>query len=101
MEKQVLGFCAAIEHKLLLSSKRFWVFNFVLLLNDVFVLCCSGIFIFGSKLGLLQHRKDKKRTTPSENQAFCAALELSIWSPASANFGQWKKQIIKICAAQE
>ncbi len=88
MEKQVLGFHAAIEHKLLLLSKRFQVFNFVLLVNDVFISCCSGISIFGSKLGLLQHKKDKKRTTPSENQAFCAALELTFWNPESANFGQ-------------
>jgi hypothetical protein len=86
VEKQVLGFYAAIEHKLLLLSKRFQVFTFVLLLNDF--LCCSGISIFGSKPGLLQHRKDKKRTTPSENQSFFAALELSFWSPESANFGQ-------------
>jgi hypothetical protein len=35
VEKQVLGFRAAIEHKLLLLSKRFQVFNFVLLVNDV------------------------------------------------------------------
>jgi hypothetical protein len=88
VEKQVLGFCAAIEHKLLLLSKRFQIFNFVLLMNDVFIACCSGIFIFGSKTGLLRHRKDKKRTTPSENQAFCAALEINFWSPESANFGQ-------------
>jgi hypothetical protein len=88
VEKQVLGFRAAIEHKLLLLSKRFQVFNFMLLVNDVFILGCSGISIFGSKPGLLQHRKDKKWTAPSENQAFCAALELSFWSPESANFGQ-------------
>jgi hypothetical protein len=89
VEKQVLGFCAAIEHKLLLLSKCFQVFNFVLLLvNDVFILCCSGVSIFGSKPGLLRHRKDKKRTTPSANQAFCAALKLRFWSPESANFGQ-------------
>jgi hypothetical protein len=50
MEKQVLGFRAAIKHKLLLLSKCFQVFDFVLLLvNDVFILCCSGISIFGSK----------------------------------------------------
>jgi hypothetical protein len=89
VEKQVLGFRAAIKHKLLLLSKRFQVFNFVLLLvNDVFISCCSGISIFGSKLGLLRHRKDKKRTNPSENQAFCAGLELSFWSPESADFEQ-------------
>jgi hypothetical protein len=74
VEKQVLGFCAAIEHKLLLLYKHFQVFNFVLLVNNVFISCCSGISIFGSKPGLLQHRKDKKWTTLSENQAFCAAL---------------------------
>jgi hypothetical protein len=89
VEKQVLGFRAAIKDKLLLLSKCFQVFNFMLLLvNDVFILCCSGISIFGSKPGLLRHRKDKKRTTPSENQAFHAALELSFWSPDSANLGQ-------------
>jgi hypothetical protein len=44
----------------------------VLLVNNVFISCCSGISIFGSKPGLLRHRKDKKRTTPLENQAFCA-----------------------------
>jgi hypothetical protein len=75
VEKQVLGFCAAIKHKLLLLSKRFQEFNFVLLVNDVFISCCSEISIFGSKPGLLRHRKDKKQTTPSEIQAFCAALE--------------------------
>jgi hypothetical protein len=54
MEKQVLVFCAAIKHKLLLLSKCFQVFDFVLLLvNDVFILCCSGISIFGLKPGLL------------------------------------------------
>jgi hypothetical protein len=83
MEKQVLGFRAAIEHKLLLFSKRFQVFNFVLLVNDVFI-----ISIFGSKPGLLRHRKDKKQTTLSEKHAFCAALELTFWSPESANLGQ-------------
>jgi hypothetical protein len=88
MEKEVLGFCVAIEHKLLLLSKRFQVFNFELLMNDVFILCCSRISIFGSKPGLLRHRKDKKQTTFSENQAFYAALELSFWSPESADFGQ-------------
>jgi hypothetical protein len=36
MEKQVLGFCAAIEHKMLLLSKRFQVFNFVLLNHVLF-----------------------------------------------------------------
>ena len=111
MEKQVLGFRAAIEHKLLLLSKCFQVLKFVLLANDVFTSCCLGISIFGSKPGLLWHKKDKKWTTPSENQAFCAALELSFWSPESANFGQWKKQIITnwfcsgiikyFCAAQK
>jgi hypothetical protein len=35
VEKQVLGYRAAIEHKLLLLSKRFQVFHFVLLVNDV------------------------------------------------------------------
>ena len=35
MEKQVLGFRAASEHRLLLISKCFQVFNFVLLLNNI------------------------------------------------------------------
>jgi hypothetical protein len=88
MEKLVIGYCAAIKNKLLLLSKRFQIFNFVLLVNDVFILCCSEISIFGLKPGLLQHIKDKKRTTPSESQEFCAALELSFWSPESADFAQ-------------
>jgi hypothetical protein len=90
LERGKTGFriLCCYKHKLLLLKKCFQVFNFVLLMNNVFILCCSRISIFGSKPGLLRHRKNKKWTTPSENQAFCAALYLSFWSPESANFGQ-------------
>ncbi len=111
MEKQILGFRAAIKHKLLLLSKRFQVFNFVLLVKYVFISCCSGISIFRSKPGLLQHRKNKKWTTPSKNQAFCAALELSFFEPRVSQFWAMKETnnknsccsgIIKyFCAAQK
>jgi hypothetical protein len=43
VEKHVLGFCAGIEHKKLLIKKLFQVFNFVLLMNYVFIWCCSGM----------------------------------------------------------
>jgi hypothetical protein len=63
MEKQVLGFRAAIKHKLLLLLKHFQVFNFVLLVNNVFISCRSGISIFGSKPGLPRCRTG---TTPTQ-----------------------------------
>jgi hypothetical protein len=88
VEKQALGFCAAIEPKLLLLSKRFQVFNFVLLVNDVFYFVLLRNIHLWIKTGTTLTQKDKKQTTPSENQAFCAALELSFWSPESASFGQ-------------
>jgi hypothetical protein len=74
MEKQVLGFCAAIKHKLLLIKTLSSSIYFVLLMNKVFISCCSGISIFGLKQELLQHRKDKKQTISSENHAFHAAV---------------------------
>ncbi len=43
--------------------------------------------LFGSKLGLLRHRKDKKRTTSSENQAFRAALLLNFWAQSQPILG--------------
>jgi hypothetical protein len=39
----LLGFCAGIEHKKLLIKKLLQIFNFVLLMNFVFIWCCSGI----------------------------------------------------------
>jgi hypothetical protein len=45
-KKHVLGFCAGIEHKKLLIKTLFQVFDFVLLMNYVFIWCCSGISYF-------------------------------------------------------
>jgi hypothetical protein len=57
VEKQVLGFRAAIKHKLLLGLiiliKTLKSIQFCAARELCFTLCCSGISIFGSKLGQL------------------------------------------------
>ncbi len=50
-------------------------------MNNVFISCCLGISILGSKPELLRHRKDKRRTTPSENQEFLFCSVITFLEP--------------------
>jgi hypothetical protein len=75
VEKQVLGFCAAIEHKLLLLlSKCFEVFHFVLLVNDVFIL----FFCAAQEYPSLDKNRDYSDTERTRNELPLQKIKLFV-----------------------